>query len=68
LIGEANLDLKPLFTDVIETEKSFSLNKKYYESYLKDVMPKDVPLKFEDEDSFWVPCKGKDEKTGEIVI
>jgi hypothetical protein len=53
---------------VIETEKTFSLNKKYYESYLKDVMPKDVPLKFEDEDSFWVPVKGKDEKTGEIVI
>jgi len=31
-------------------------------------MPKDIPLKFEDEDSFWVPVKGKDEKTGEIVI
>ena len=31
-------------------------------------MPKDVPLKFEDEDSFWVPVKGKDEKTGEIIV
>lgn len=67
LIGDATLDLKPLFNDVIETEKSFSLNKKYYESYLHEHM-KEVPLKFEDDDSFWVPVKGKDEKTGEIKI
>lgn len=31
-------------------------------------MNSDVPLKFEDEDSFWVPVKGKDEKTGEIKV
>lgn len=31
-------------------------------------MPNDVKLKFEDDDSFWVPVKGKDEKTGEIVV
>jgi hypothetical protein len=67
LIGDATLDLKPLFNDVIETEKSFSLNMKYYESYLNEHM-KEVPLKFEDDDSFWVPVKGKDEKSGEIKI
>lgn len=68
MIGDANLDLKPLFTDVIETEKSFTLNKKYYESYLCNHMSSEVPLKFEDDDSFWVPVKGKDEKTGEIKV
>ena len=31
-------------------------------------MGTEVPLKFEDEDSFWVPVKGKDEKTGEIKV
>jgi hypothetical protein len=31
-------------------------------------LPKDLDLQFQDEDSFWVPCKGKDEKTGEIKI
>jgi hypothetical protein len=31
-------------------------------------MPKEVPLDFEDEDSFWVPLKGRDEKSGEIKI
>lgn len=28
----------------------------------------DCLLEFEDEDSFWVPVRGKDEKTGEIKI
>lgn len=29
---------------------------------------KDAPLlEFDDDDSFWIPCKGRDDKTGEIV-
>lgn len=35
-------------------------------SYLKEHMPKEVPLVFEDNDSFWIPIIGKDEKTGEM--
>lgn len=68
LIGEVNLDLKTIFNDVIEAGKTFTLNKKYYNEYLNKHMSADVPLKFEDEDSFWVPVKGKDEKSGEIKI
>ena len=41
LIGEACLDMKPLFIDVVETGRTFSINKKYYNSYLKDQMPKE---------------------------
>ena len=29
-------------------------------------MPEDFKLKFEDDDSFWIPCKGIDEKTKAI--
>jgi hypothetical protein len=66
LIGEAQLDLKPIFDDVIETGgRSFALTKKYYETYLKDVLGKgQALLEFQDEDSFWLPVKGKDEETG----
>jgi hypothetical protein len=62
------LDLKAIFEDVIDTGRTFQITKKYYQQYLQDNMPKEVPLDFEDEDSFWVPLKGKDEKSGEIKI
>jgi len=65
LIGEAQLNLRPLFEDVIETEKQMGLTKDYYEGYLKDVMPPGSIEKFHDEDSFWVKLMGPDEKTGE---
>ena len=56
LIGDATFDLKHLFEDVIETNRSLALNKKYYNSYLKGVLPPDVKLDFEDDDSFWIVC------------
>ena len=68
LIGECCLDLKGLFNDVVETGRSFQLNKKYYNAFLKSVLPKDLELEFEDEDSFWVPVKGKDATTGDIIV
>lgn len=60
LIGEAVLDLKGVFYDVIETGKSFTLNKKYYESFFKNTLKgTDISeLEFEDDDSFWLPVKG----------
>jgi hypothetical protein len=51
---------------VIETGKTFSINKKYYNSYFHEHWPKESQLVFEDDDSFWVPLIGKDEKTGEM--
>lgn len=41
-----------------------SLNKKYYDSYLKDHLGQEI--EFKDDDSFWIPCKGFD-KDGKHV-
>ena len=60
--------MKWLFNDVVDTGKTFSLNKSYYNSFLKDKLPKDMTLEFQDDDSFWVPVKGMDEKTKEIKV
>lgn len=60
--------MKWIYGDVIDTAKTFTLNKAYYNSYLKEKLPKDMNLQFEDEDSFWVPMRGTDEKTKEIKI
>ena len=65
MIGEAQLELKALFEDVLESGKQMNLNKKYYDSYLKDHIG-ETKIKFEDEDSFWIPCKGFD-KDGKHV-
>ena len=42
------------------------LTKKYYNAYAHTQMPPGYKIEFEDEDSFWVPCRGRDAKTGEI--
>ena len=59
------MDLRWLFEDVLETDRTIALNKKYYNSYYKRVSGLD--LRFDDDDSFWVACKGKDPKSQEIV-
>ncbi len=62
MIGEASIDLKYLFEDVVETHRQFSFSKKYYEGYLKEKMGAGCPTyKFQDEDSFWVPVSKADE-------
>mmetsp|Transcript_8380 Transcript_8380/g.7747 ORF Transcript_8380/g.7747 Transcript_8380/m.7747 type:complete len:147 (+) Transcript_8380:1655-2095(+) len=38
-MGEVQLDLKPIFEDVIATQKTMSISKKYYSAFLKNVMP-----------------------------
>jgi hypothetical protein len=53
---------------VIDAGGSFSFNKSYYNGFLKSKLPEDLLITFEDEDSFWVPVKGKDEKSGEIKV
>ena len=68
LIGETALDLKPIFTDVIDAGGTFSVNKQYFNSYLKSVWGEKLGIKFEDEDSFWLPVTGKDFKTGEMRV
>lgn len=69
LIGGGNIELKYLFEDVIETGRSMAFNKKYYNSYLKTKQaPGSKLLVFEDDDSFWVPLIGTDEKSKEMVV
>ena len=67
LIGEIQIDMRPLFEDVIETGRTMSVNKKYFEQYLNQKWP-DHGIKFEDDDSFWVPMSGLDEKTQEMKV
>mmetsp|Transcript_30279 Transcript_30279/g.29598 ORF Transcript_30279/g.29598 Transcript_30279/m.29598 type:complete len:175 (-) Transcript_30279:121-645(-) len=66
VIGEVQFDLKPLFEDVIETGKTIAMNRKYYDSYLQGVLPADLKIKFHDDDSFWIPIVGPNEKTKEL--
>jgi hypothetical protein len=68
LIGEVALDLKYLFNDVIDANGTFSVNKSYYNSFLKEKWGEDLKITFEDEDSFWLPITGKDPKTSEMKI
>jgi hypothetical protein len=56
--------LKGLFEDIIETNRTFQITKKYYEQHLCNVMPRDTLLEFEDEDTFWVPIKQQDADSG----
>ena len=44
-----------------------AFNKKYYNSYLKAKLgPDHIPFVFEDDDSFWIPVIGKNDKTKEL--
>ena len=53
---------------MIDTNGTFSINKQYYNSFLRSVWGDKFQIKFEDEDSFWLPVTGKDFKTGEMRI
>ena len=61
-IGDSSLSLALPIEDATMTKKTISVNKKYYESFLKDYMGENE-FKYEDDDSFWINMKGKD---GEI--
>jgi hypothetical protein len=68
LIGETALDLKWVFNDVIDANGTFTINKSYYNEFLKEKWGPDLKITFEDEDSFWLPVIGKDFKTGETRV
>lgn len=59
-IGSAQLSLKHLFNDAYVTGKGIELNKKYWTSYLQKQLG--MKLEWEDEDSFWLPCIGVNDK------
>ena len=57
-IGDASLNLALPLEDCTMTDKQITLNKKYYESFLKDYM-NDGELEYYDQDSFWIKMKDK---------
>mmetsp|Transcript_3302 Transcript_3302/g.2755 ORF Transcript_3302/g.2755 Transcript_3302/m.2755 type:complete len:165 (+) Transcript_3302:253-747(+) len=61
-LGDSSLNLALPIEDATMTKKAIEVNKKYYNSFLKDYMG-DKELVFADDDSFWVEMKDKD---GEI--
>lgn len=62
------IDLKPLLDDASLSGRSVSLNRKYYDSYIKEKFPNYTNLTFDsDGQSFWVNLVNKNEK-GELEI
>lgn len=57
------MNLADIFEDVIASSKPIDLNKKYYNSYLKDKWGSSFQkLKWYDDDSFYLECYDKDGK------
>lgn len=70
LIGDFNLDISPLFEDVMLTNKKKSFNKKYWNDYMKqELIKRDFKntkdVEWEDNEKFWIPMRRYDEETGE---
>ena len=64
-IGDCQLNLRDLMTDTAESGKIMNLNKKYYESFLKQHLT--LKLDFYDDISFWLPARTRDSQTGKII-
>lgn len=61
------LNLKPLIEDASLTKSGVSLNKEYYEQYLKKTFPNYAQLTFSsDGNSFWVNLASKEK--GKVVV
>jgi hypothetical protein len=61
-IGDSSLNLILPIEDATMTNKTISLNKKYYKSFLQEYMG-DQELEYHDEDSFWLDMKDKNGTT-----
>lgn len=64
IIGEGIIDLRDAFGDASLTKRPLGINKTYYKNFLEE---KGIKLDYKDENTFWLPIKGKDEKTGAVV-
>ena len=68
LIGDSVIDIKPLLLDASLTKQAVSLNRKYYEEFLKKKFPNYTDLTFHsDGQSFWVNLVSKNAK-GKIEV
>jgi len=74
IIGEGKINIKLALEDAALAKRPVSINKKYYNSYLKAELAKNGDkMNFKDDDSFWVDMISKDdngkiENTGKVRI
>lgn len=67
IIGDAMINIYDAVIDASLCQRQVAISKTYYNQYLKDTKYfKDVNIKFEDENTFWMPVKGRT-KDGKIV-
>ena len=59
---EWTLDLDELFKNVRLTQQPVTLNKKYYDNFLKKKLPADFRIEFKDDDTFLLSTPDKDGK------
>jgi len=59
IIGCSIIDLEPLIEDCSAKGKPMALTKKYYNEYLVKELKWD-PIKYDNEEDFWVEVKAKD--------
>lgn len=63
IIGDTTIDLRLAILDASLSGRPLSLNKTYYEAYLKE---KGFDLVYKDENTFWLPMRSRDSATGKI--
>lgn len=63
---EWTFDLDELFKNVRMTQKAVTLNKDYYNAFLKQKAKKDFQIEFKDDDSFVLTTRDKDGKAVKI--
>ena len=79
LIGECQINIEPLFKDVLLTGRQMTMNTKYFADHLKgELLKKNFEyandIKFDGEDRFWIPVRRYNQKddvyvnAGEIQI
>lgn len=66
-IADAAIDFSRLAQDVFESGKGLSLDKRYYNKYMKP-QEGDDPIRWETNENFWIPCNSKDPNTVSINL
>jgi len=57
--------LRDAIEDCALSARPLTVNKTYYTEYLK---PKGYKFVYKDDNTFWVPIRGMDDKEGKIVV
>lgn len=75
LIGQAQFDIMPIVEDAILTNRMMSMNKKYFNDFMKPELLKSHKnqvvndIEYEDDTKFWVPMRmAKRKSNGDVVF